>query len=179
MLEHDYAAWGDQCQENDLTQLIKNFERLECDISKMLSDCIFLGRQYWKDHNLPLIENLHQSFAAMNTLFNDLKEIRSAFRETNINRSGFQQLVIDWCRLKGSIDQTQRLVHHPQKRRKSHNWLSPVRQRRGVQPGVESVNPVDGETSDQESVEPFKKVTSIRQTPFQAKGKKGDQISNV
>jgi hypothetical protein len=179
LLEHDYAAWGNQCQQNDLTQLIENFKGLERDVSTMLSDCIFLGRQYWKDHNLPLIDSLHQSFAAMNTLFNDLKEIRLAFSETHINRFDFQQLVIDWARLKKSIDQTQRLVHHPQKRRKSHNWLSAVRQRRGVQPGVESVNPADVETPSQEPVEPFKKATSIRQTPFQAKGKKGDQISNV
>jgi hypothetical protein len=121
VLEHDYPAWGNQCQQNDLTQLIENFKQLECDVSTMLSDCIFLGRQYWKDHNLPLLDSMHQSFATMNTLFNDLKDIRLALSKTNINPSGFQQLVIDWGRLKKSIEQTQRLVQHPQKRRKNHN----------------------------------------------------------
>jgi hypothetical protein len=162
MPEHDYAAWGNQCQQNDLTQLIENFKHLECDVSTMLSDCIFLGRQYWKDHNLQLIDSLHQSFATMNTLFNDLKEVRLSLGETHINPSDFQQLVIDWHRLKKSIDQTQRLVQHPQKRRKNHAWFSAAHQRRGGQPGVESVNPVPS----QESAEPFKKATSIRQTPF-------------
>jgi hypothetical protein len=172
ILEHNYAARGNQCQQHDLTQLIENFKRLECDVSIILSECIFLGRQYWKDHNVPLIDSLHQSFATMNTLFNDLEEIRLALSEMNVNPPDFQQLVIDWGRLKKSIDQTKMLVQHPQKRRKSHNWLSPVRQRRGDQGGVESVNPVDVKTPSQESAEPFKEVTSIRQTPFQAKEKK-------
>jgi len=139
---------------------------------------MFLGRQYWKDHNVPLINRLHESFAIMNTLFNDLEEARLAISETNINPSGFQQLVIDWGRLKKSINQTKRLVQHPQKRRKNHKWLSAVRQRCGDQPGVESINPVAGEAPSQESAEPFKKARSIRQTPFQAKGKKGDRASN-
>jgi hypothetical protein len=172
ILEHDYAARGNQCRQNDLTQLIENFEQLECDVSTMLSDCTFLGRQYWKDHNLPLIDRLHLSFATMNTLFNDLKEIRLALSKTNINPSGLQQLVIDWGRLKKSIDQTQRFVQHSQKRRKNHNWLSAVRQRGGGHPGVESVNLLAEEAPSQESAEPFKKATSIRQTPFQVKGKK-------
>lgn len=178
MLEHDYAAWDNQCQHNDLTQLIENLKQLECDVSTMLSDCIFLGRQYWKDHNLPLIDSLHQSFTTVNTLCNDLKSIRSAPSETHINPSEFQQLVIDWGQLKKSIDQTQSLVQHPQKRRKNHAWFSEVRQRRGSQPGVESVNRVAEESPSQESAEPFKKARCIRCTPFQTKEKKGDQVSN-
>jgi hypothetical protein len=180
MLEHDYAPLAMQSHQNDLTQLIENLKHLECDVSTMLSDCIFLGRQYWKDHNLQLIDSLHQSFATMNTLFNDLKEVRLALGETHINPFGFQQLVlvIDWGRLKKSIDQTQGLVQHPQKRRKNHAWFSTVRQRRGGQPGVESVNSVAEEAPSQESAEPFKKATSIRQMPFQAKGEKGDRKSN-
>jgi hypothetical protein len=147
MLEHDYAAWGNQYQQNDLTQLIENFKRLECDVSTMLSDCIFLGRQYWKDHNVLLIDSLHQSFTTMNTLCNDLKAIRLAPSETHINPSDFQQLIIDWGRLKKSIDQTQSLVQHPQKRRKNHVWFSAVRQRRGGEPRVESVNPMTSQES--------------------------------
>jgi hypothetical protein len=147
MLEHDYAAWGNQCKQHDLTQLIENLKHLECDLSTMLSDCIVLGRQYWKDHNVQLIDSLHQSFATMNTLFNDLKEVRSALEETHSNPSGFQQLVIDWDRLKKAIDQTQRLVQHPQKRRKNHDWFSAVRQKRSGQPGFESVNPVPSQES--------------------------------
>jgi len=172
MLEHGYAAWGNQCQQNDLTQLIENFKRLESDVSTMLSDCIFLGRQYWKDHSLPLIDSLHHSFDTMNTLCNDLKEVRLALSKTNINPSDFQQVVIDWAGLKKSIDQTQRLVQNPQKRRKNHGWFSEVRQRHRGQPGVESVNPVAEELLSQESAEPFKKATCIKHTPFQAKGKK-------
>jgi hypothetical protein len=172
MLKQDYAAWGNQWQQNDWTQLIENFKRLECDVSTMLSDCIFLGRQYWKAHNLPLIGSLHRSFATMNTLFNDLMEVRLVLSEINIRHSGFQQLVIDCRRLKKSIDQTRRLVQHPQRRRKNHNWLPAVRQGCGGQPGVESVHPSARESSNQESAEPFKKATSITQTPFSDQRKK-------
>jgi hypothetical protein len=178
MREHDYPAWGNQCQQHDLTQLIENFKHLESDISTMLSDCMFLGRQYWKDHNLQLIDSLHHSFATMNTLFNDLKEVRLALGETHINHSGFQQLVIDWGRLKKAIDRTQRLVQNPQKRRKNHVWFSAVRQRRGEQPGVESMNSAAEEAPSRYPAEAFNKATCIRHTPFQAEGKKGDKISN-
>lgn len=178
MLEHDYTAWAMQSQQDGLRELIENLKHLECDVSTMLSDCIFLGRQYWKDHNVPLIDSLHQSFITMNTLCNDLKTIRLALSETHINPSDFQQLVIDWDRLKKSIAQTQNLVQHPQKRRKNHAWFPEVRQRGGSQPGVESMNSEAEEASSQESAEPFKKATCIRHTPFQAEGKKGDKISN-
>ena len=177
MLVHNYAARGNQCQQHDLTQLIENFKRLECDVSTMMSECIFLGGQYWKDHNLPLIDSLHRSFATMNILFDDLEEVRLALGETNTNPSCLQQLFIDWGLLKKSIDQTKRLVQYSQKRRKNHKWLSAVCQRCGDQPGVESVNPVAQEALSQESAEPFKKATSIRQMPFQAKGEKGDYTS--
>jgi hypothetical protein len=173
ILEHDYTAWAMQSQQDGLTQLIENLKHLEYDVSTMLSDCIFLGRQYWKDNNVLLINSLHQSFATMNTLFNDLKEVRLGLGETHSNPSGFQQLIIDWGRLKKSIDRTQRLVQHPQKRRKNHAWFSAVRQRRGGQGGAESVNPAPS----QESAEPFRKAASIRQTPFQAEGEKGDRKS--
>jgi hypothetical protein len=156
MLKRDYGAWGNQCQQNELAQLIENLKRLESDVSTMLSDCIFLGRQYWKDHNVPLIDRLHQSFTTMNTLFNDLKEIGLALSEANVNPSGLEQLVVDWDRLKKSIDQTQRLVQHPQKRRKNHNWLSPVRQTGGGHPGAEPASLVAEEAPSQESAEPFK-----------------------
>jgi hypothetical protein len=156
MLESDYAAWGEQCQQNDLKQLIENLKRLESDVSTMLSDCMFQGRQYWKDHNVLLIDRLHQAFTTMNTLFNDLKEVRLALGKTNMNPSGLEQLIIDWGRLKKSIDQTQKLVQHPQKRRKNHNWLSTARQRGVGHHGVESSHLVAEEAPSQESGEAFK-----------------------
>ena len=156
MLESDYAAWGNQYQQNDLKKLTENLNRLESDVSTMMSDCTFLGRQYWKDHNGPLIDRLHQAFTTMNTLFNDLKELRLALSKTNVNPSGLEQLVIDWGRLKKSIDQTRRLVQHPKKRRKNRNWLSAVRQRGGGHRGVESAHLVAEEGPSQETAEAFK-----------------------
>ena len=151
MLESDYAAWGNQCQQNDLKKLIENLKRLESDVSTMMSDSIFLGRQYWKDHNVPLFDRLHQAFTTMNTLFDDLKEVTLVLGKTNMNPSGLEQLIIDWGRLKKSIDQTHRLVQHPQKRRKNHNWLSAVRQRGGGHRGDESAHLIAEEAPSQQS----------------------------
>ena len=142
MQERDYPYWCNQCQQNDVAQIIENLTHLECDISTMLSDCIFLGRRYWKDHNVPLIDSLHQSFVAMNTLCSDFKGIRLALGETHSIPSDFHQLIVDWDQLKKAIDQAQRLVQYSQKRRKNHTWFSAVRQSHGDQPGVESVNPL-------------------------------------
>jgi hypothetical protein len=65
-------------------------------------------------------------------------------------------LIIDCGRLKKSIHQTQKLVQHPQKRRKNHNWLSTVRQRGCGDHGVESAHLVAEEAPSQESAEAFK-----------------------
>ena len=43
MLESDYAAWGNQYQQNDLKKLTENLNRLESDVSTMMSDCTFSG----------------------------------------------------------------------------------------------------------------------------------------
>ena len=120
MLAHDRTAWSRECQQSDLMQLIEHVERLEFDLSITLSDCVSLGRQYWKDHNLQVIESLHRSYAIMNSLFYDIKRVRIALSEAYINPSDFQQLIIDWGRFKKSIYQTQESMKYPQGRRKNH-----------------------------------------------------------
>lgn len=122
MLAHDHTAWARERQQSDLMQLIEHVKRLGFDLSTTLSDCVFLGRQYWKDHNLQVIESLHRSYAIMNSLFQDLKKVKTALSEGYINPSDLRQLIIDWGRFKKSIYQTQECMQYPQRRRKNHAW---------------------------------------------------------
>ena len=122
ILERDDAAWARKPQRGDLTQLIEDVKRLEFDLSTILTDCLSLGRQYWKEHKLAVVDSLHQSFDTMNTLFNDLKKLGMAQSEPHINPSDLQQLVIDWGRFEKSIYQIQKAMQHPQQRRKNHAW---------------------------------------------------------
>ena len=63
MVEHDHAGRARKPQQSDLMQIIEHLKRLDFDLSTMLTDCLCLGRrQYGKDHNIAVIDTLHQSF---------------------------------------------------------------------------------------------------------------------
>jgi hypothetical protein len=125
MLVRNHTAWARKRQQMDLMQLIEHVKRLELDISTILSGCVFLGRQYWKDHNLRLIESLHVSCDVMNSLFRDLDKVKTALREGYINPSDLRQLILDWSRFRESIYQAQECMQYPQRRRKNLPRLRP------------------------------------------------------
>ena len=122
ILVHNQTARAWESQHMDLIQLIEQVKRLELDLSTILSGCAFLGRQYWKGHNLRLIECLHQSCDIMNSLYQDLNKIRTAITERRIIPSDLRQLIIDWGRFKESIDQIQTCMEYPLRRRKNPPW---------------------------------------------------------
>lgn len=179
MLEHDHGVRAIQCQQNDLMQLIEHAKRLEFDVNTILSDCVSLGRKYWKHHDLSVIYSLHRSFATLNTLFDDLKKVRFALSEAHINPSDLQQLVIDWVGFKKSIDQTRRLMQHPHKRRKNHGWFSAGRQRRGAGPGVDSVHPAVGEAPGLETSRTFEEGRIHNTNAFSGQRKRSANINGL
>ena len=122
MLVYNHTALAKERQQMDLTQLIESFKRVELDLSTILSGCVFLGRQYWKDHNLQLMESLHRSCDVMRSLLQDLDKIRTAMNKERINDSAFRQLIMDWGRLKESIYRTQECMEYSQRRRKNSAW---------------------------------------------------------
>jgi hypothetical protein len=122
MLERDHADWAREHQQRDLMHLMEHVKRLEFDLSTILSDCVSLGRQYWKEHNLQVIESLHRSYGILNNLFQDLKKVRTALNRAYIKLSDLEQLIIDWGRFKKSIDQTQESMEYPHGRRKNYAW---------------------------------------------------------
>ena len=107
MLEQDHDDWARERQQYDLTQLTKRVNRLESDVSMMQSDCMSMRRRYQEDGTWQVVDSLHRTFATLDTLFNDLKQVRTDLNDSYIHRAELKQLEIDWARLKKTIGQIQ------------------------------------------------------------------------
>ncbi len=105
-------------RQRDLTQLASRIVHLDFDLRTMLLDCAILGRQYWKKHNVPLINSLHCSLAIMHNLLNDLNRIRPTLKKANVEPSTLRQLFKDWIRFKKSVGDMQISLQHFNTRRK-------------------------------------------------------------
>ena len=117
---HTASASGGQIK--DLMQLIEHIKRLETDMSTILCDFAFQGRQYQKEHNLKLIHNIHYSCNILNNLNDDIKKIMNAIKKSGIYHFELQKLFKDWNRFKKSIRQVQKSVQFLPRRRKNNAW---------------------------------------------------------
>jgi hypothetical protein len=105
-------------RQSDLTQLASRIVHLDFDLRTMLLDCAILGRQYWKKHNLPLINSLHCSLDIMHHLLNDLSSIKPTLKKASVEPSNLRQLFKDWIRFKKSVSDMQIFLQHFNMRRK-------------------------------------------------------------
>lgn len=108
MLEQDHDDWARERQQYDLTRLIKRVNRLESDVSMMQSDCVSMGLRYQEGGPWQIVDSLHRAFATLNTLFNDLKQVRKDLNDSYIHSAELKQLEIHWDRLKNTIGQIQK-----------------------------------------------------------------------
>lgn len=108
MLEQDHNDWARERQQYDLTQLIKRVNRLESDVSMMQSDCMSMGIRYQEDDTWQVVDSLHHTFASLDNLFNDLKQVRTDLKDSYIHPGELNQLEVDWGRLKKTIGQIQK-----------------------------------------------------------------------
>ena len=108
MLEQDHDDWARERQQYDLTQLIKRVTRLESDVSMMQSSCMSMDIRYQEDGTWQVVDSLHRAFAILDTLFNDLKQVRTDLNDSYIHPAELKQLEIDWDRLKKTIGQIQK-----------------------------------------------------------------------
>ena len=122
ILESDHVRLPMEREQSVLKELIEHVDRLDLDLSIALSDCVSLGRQYWKDHNLAVIADLHWSLSFLGSVSEDLKRVEVALNGAYINPSDIRQLGRNWDRLKKSISRVQRSMRHFQQRRKRHAW---------------------------------------------------------
>ncbi len=112
------AVDAEEKGQRDLTQLASRIVHLDFDLRTMLLDCAILGRQYWKRHNLPLINSLHYSLDIMHHLLNDLNSIKPTLKKASVEPSNLRQLFKDWIRFKKSVSDMQIFLQHFDMRRK-------------------------------------------------------------
>lgn len=114
LLEKDHEAWARERQHYDLKQIIKHINRLESDVSIMQSDCMCISLSYQEVGIWQVLESLHRAFQALNTLFGDLKKVRTELSEAYIHPSDLKHLEIDWGRFKKTIGQIQEYLYNGQ-----------------------------------------------------------------
>jgi len=105
-------------RQQDLTQLASRIVHLDFDLRTMLLDCAILGRQYWKKHNLPMINRLHYSLEIMHHLLNDLNSIKPNLKKASLEPWNLRQLFNDWIRFKKSVIDMQLSLQYIDMRRK-------------------------------------------------------------
>jgi len=108
ILEQDHDAWARERQQYDLIQIIKRVKRLESDVSVMQSDCMSMGLSHHEDGSWQVVESLHRTFATLNILFNDLKQVRMELNNSYIHPHELKQLEIDWGQFRKTIGQIQK-----------------------------------------------------------------------
>jgi hypothetical protein len=118
MLEHDPEPRVIKSKKGDGILFNKHIKKVELDLDVMLTDSFSLGRQFWKDHNLLLINSIRRSIVIMNSMFNDIEQVGKVLYEANTDASDVRQLVIRWNRLKKSIYQIQKSIQYPVRRKK-------------------------------------------------------------
>jgi DNA repair exonuclease SbcCD ATPase subunit len=123
MLEQDHEAWAREREENDLVEVLDHLKRLESDVSIMQADCISMGYRYRGNGNRYVIESLHRAFSTLDTLFNDLKKVRTEINEAYIRSTDLDQLEIDWGRFRKSVGQIEQHLRDGDKLMKVKNVL--------------------------------------------------------
>jgi len=114
MLEQDHETWARERQQYDLKELINHVNRLESDVSIMQSDCMSISLSYQQVGIWQVLESLHCAFGALNTLFGDLKKVRTELSNEYIQPSDLKQLEIDWGRFRKTVAQIQEYLHNGQ-----------------------------------------------------------------
>ena len=109
VLEEDNAVWARRREEKDLTKLIERVKELETNVSVMMSHFVAVSR---RDEGGRITEGLHNAFACLNNLFQDLKKARRDLNDAYIHPGEIKQLEIDWGRFMKTIGQIQKHLHH-------------------------------------------------------------------
>jgi ElaB/YqjD/DUF883 family membrane-anchored ribosome-binding protein len=101
-LAQDQAAWARNREEKDLKKIIECINRLESDVSTMMSDCACLTN---KEENKVVEVDLHHAFRGLNALFEDLKGVSAELAGSYIHRGELDQVEIDLGRFSKTVGQ--------------------------------------------------------------------------
>ena len=112
-LEQDQAVWARKSEEKDLKKISECVNRLESDVSTMMSDCACLTNQ----EGIKVVEvDLHHAFRGLNVLFEDLKGVSAELAGSYIHRGELDQLEIDWGRFSKTVGQIRKHLQGGEKR---------------------------------------------------------------
>jgi len=125
VLEQDQEAWARKREANDVTQLIEQAKQLEFNVRIIMSDCLSIS---CRDSDKELIDDLHQAFACLNTLFNDLKQMRTDLNESYIRPGEIKQLGITSGKFSKTIAQVRMHLEDEQASCESKQ-CAPIKQR--------------------------------------------------
>jgi DNA repair exonuclease SbcCD ATPase subunit len=109
-LKQDQKAWARDRQQDDLSGVIDRLKRLEFDVSVIQADCVSIGRIHREDGARRVMDSLHRAFKTLNTLFNDIKNMRTELKEAYICSVDVKQLEIDWSRFTKTVSQIERYL---------------------------------------------------------------------
>ena len=104
-LKQDQAVWARKREEKDLKKIIECVNRLDSDVSTMMSDYAFLTNQ---EESKVVEVDLHHAFRDLNALFEDLKGVSAELAGSYIHRGKLDQLEIDWGRFSKTVGQIQK-----------------------------------------------------------------------
>jgi DNA repair exonuclease SbcCD ATPase subunit len=109
-LKQDQKAWARDRQQDNLSGVIDRLKRLEFDVSVIQADCVSIGRIHREDGARRVMDSLHRAFKTLNTLFNDIKNMRTELKEAYICSVDVKQLEIDWSRFTKTVSQIERYL---------------------------------------------------------------------
>jgi len=102
-LERDYLVWNEKREMNDLENIITTIKKLETDISLAMSDFNAFTNQ--NEERPEFQKDFHHSFAILNDLFENMKNIREQLKNQSCTpREKIQQMEIDWAKLRKDFE---------------------------------------------------------------------------
>ena len=104
-LKQDQAVWARKREEEDLKKIIECVNRLESDVSTMMTDYAFISNQ---EESRVVEVDLHHAFRDLNALFEDLKSVSAELAGSYIHHGKLDQLESDWGRFSKIVGQIQK-----------------------------------------------------------------------
>jgi hypothetical protein len=113
-LEQDCSMWARNREEKDLVDLMEDLKGVEMDVCLLLTDCTSAGRPCREEAPKAVFHDLHEIFACLDTLFDNLKKARLQLGKAYIHDAVLDHLEIDYGRFSKLTGKLQRHLNAQQ-----------------------------------------------------------------
>ena len=117
-----YRTWSNRRRREKFCQIIESIKHMELILNTIISVSHAMRREYWKRSKLPLLNGIHISFAMMDNVSRDLREVETVLNERCIPSSDFHQLFTDWRRYQQSIKRIRQATRDRTHRKNNNAW---------------------------------------------------------